>query len=114
MSSENSKSTSSTLASRDRSATDEKISRLYWFMSAVVLAVVVSYFLILFDSIKEKEWFLKYTDVYQDYAHQNIELNNKLNLGIEEFNNLLNEQKIEIEKLKNETSSLKRANPYLK
>jgi hypothetical protein len=74
------------------------------FVSITFIATTLSLFWsgILSDK-NDKELYLKYNDTYKNYSDQN----NKLN-------DIVNQQKIEINNFKNEADILKAKNPFLK
>ena len=90
-----------------RGASKDDIQRIEKWMFAVVIFVVVSFlgtfFLLLWDFIKEKDLYLKYSDFYQQYSDQNSELKA-----------IVNDQRMVINNLRNELEILRVRNPYLK
>ena len=79
---------------------EKEIDRLHGYFVAVVVFVVVSFlgtfYIISLDFLKDKDIYLKYDDVYKNYADQN------------------SDSKIQINNLENEIELLKAKNPYLK
>ncbi len=55
------------------------------------VSFVVAFYLIVFDSIKEKDLYLQNNNLYQNYSSRNSELRDKINEQQIEINNLENE-----------------------
>lgn len=87
--------------------TQKEIERLHNWMIAVVIGVVVAftlgYFTFLYDTIQEKELYLRYSELYTNYLEKNAELERKV----------LNSE-MEVNNFRNEIDLLKAKNQYLK
>ncbi len=69
----------------------------------VVIAFITILSLVSFDQIKEKDLYLRYSDLYQNYSERNSQLKD-----------IINEQQIGINDLENELKILRAKNSYLK
>lgn len=87
--------------------TQKEVERLNNWMIAVVIFVVVTFLLgfltLLFDTIQEKELYLRYGEIYTNYLEKNAELERKIM-----------DSKIEINNFRNEMELLKARNQFLK
>lgn len=101
MTNEETKTSSSIPASSETVNMQKEIDRINHLMVGVVIFVVVSvlgtFFLLLFDFIKEKDLYLRYNDLYDNYSEKNSSL-------IEKINN----QEIEIVKKEQRISELEK------
>lgn len=74
---------------------EKEIERLNGYFIAVVVVVVISFLIEIYtmnaDRIKDKDLYLRYNDLYQQYSGQNSELKDKINSQNIEINNLRNE-----------------------
>lgn len=86
---------------------EKDIERVNYFFIGLVIFVAVTFLIEIYtmnlDRIKDKDLYLKYNDLYQQYAEKNSELGEKI------F-----EQRIEINNFKNELELLRAKNQYLK
>lgn len=87
--------------------TQKEVERLHNWMIAVVIGVVVAfmlgYFTFLYDTIQEKELYLRYSEMYTNYLEKNSELERKIM-----------DTQIEVNNFRNEIDLLKARNSYLK
>ena len=85
---------------------EKEIEKLHGYFIAVVVFVVLAFLIEIYtmnlDRIKDKDLYLRYNDLYQQYSIQNSELKDKINA-----------QKIEVNNLRNEIEVLRAKNPYL-
>lgn len=69
------------------SSPEKEIDKLYKLLYGVMIAVVVAFFIMLFDFIKDKDVIINYENLSDKYFDRYLELNNsfnKLNLSIKD------------------------------